>query len=70
MCTSIALLSAGVSTSSRGYDVYVFHYLTSSILLHEGCSLDAAWGFINADRSMKPIVYQHRLLDAPKVRVC
>lgn len=40
-----------------------------AVLLHEGLTLDAAWGLLNADASSPPVVYIHRPMDVPQVGV-
>jgi len=57
----------GLSVGVRGVDVYCYKYATDSIVVYEGLSLDAAWGIINGDRAVKPVVCQHWPLDTPKV---
>jgi hypothetical protein len=60
---------AGIARTSRGYTVYVYSSATGSIIVREGLTLDAVWGYINADRSSKPVVYFIKHLDRIKVGV-
>jgi hypothetical protein len=62
-------LCAGLSMTSRGFTVYHFIPLTGSIVVHEGLTLDAAWGHCNFDRSTTPVVYLHRPHDAAPQQV-
>lgn len=69
MESGAALCCAGIARTSRGYTVYLYSSATSSIIVREGLTLDGVWGYINADRSSKPVVYFIKHLDRIKVGV-
>lgn len=66
---SLLPLCTGLSITSRGFTVMQYSPLTSSIVVYEGLTLDAAWGYCSMDRSTTPVVYMHRPHDATSQQV-